>query len=116
MTRIAIVDKEKCKPSKCNNECIKRCPVQRSGKQVIEIVDIEDIGKNNNILKKELNKHKIAQIIESVCNGCNICVKSCPFNARRIINLPKEDPENIIHRYTPNGFRLYGLPVMKKIV
>ena len=41
MIRIAIVDKEKCKPSKCQQECIKKCPVQRTGKEVIKLIDIE---------------------------------------------------------------------------
>jgi translation initiation factor RLI1 len=43
MTRIAIVDKNKCKPNKCKKECITFCPPQQGGKKVI---DIEDIGSN----------------------------------------------------------------------
>ena len=31
LTRIAIVNAEKCKPSKCNQECKKSCPVVRMG-------------------------------------------------------------------------------------
>jgi ATP-binding cassette subfamily E protein 1 len=114
MPRIAIVDKQKCRPSKCNKECIKKCPPHKTGKIVIEIVDIENIGNDNIIFKNELNKNKIAKIIESQCIGCNQCVKVCPFNAIRIINLPEENPGDIIHRYTSNGFRLYKLPIMKK--
>ena len=115
MTRIAIVDKNKCKPEKCQKECMKTCPPQRNGKNVIEIVYIEDMGKNiNNPLIKTNDKHKIAKIIESMCIGCNQCVSACPFNAIKIVNIPKENPRDIIHRYGENGFRLYRLPTMKK--
>ena len=31
LTRIAIVNNEKCKPSKCRQECKKSCPVVRMG-------------------------------------------------------------------------------------
>lgn len=31
LTRIAIVNSEKCKPSKCIQECKKGCPVVRMG-------------------------------------------------------------------------------------
>ena len=115
MKRIAVVNKEKCKPSKCNNECIKRCPVQKTGKRVIEIVDIEDLGNQQTPqIGKITNKNKIAKIVESLCNGCNQCVKACPFNAITIVNLPKERKEDIIHRYRPNSFSLYRLPKLKK--
>jgi ATP-binding cassette, sub-family E, member 1 len=115
MPRIAIINKEKCKPLKCNKECIKRCPPQKTGKQVIEIIDIEDISNpNNNNFNNTNNKNKIAKIIESMCIGCNQCVLACPFNAVKIINIPEENPKDIIHRYSINGFRLYKLPMMKK--
>lgn len=126
MPRIAIIDPNKCKPDKCAKECIKICPPQKTGKQVI---DIEDIGipniksktnksdmvrsKNDTDINKLTDKKKIAKIVESLCIGCNQCVKACPFNAIRIINLPEENPADIIHRYTPNGFRLYKLPILK---
>ena len=55
--RIAIVDPEKCKPTKCKRECISMCPPQSGGKEVIRIVEIEDIG-------FLLNSHKCGFIIE----------------------------------------------------
>jgi ATP-binding cassette subfamily E protein 1 len=106
MKRIAIVDENKCKPEKCKKECISVCPPQKGGKSVIEI---EDIG----IPQQITNKKQIAKIIESNCIGCNLCVKKCPFNAIKIVNLPNEIPTEITHRYSTNGFRLYRLPSVK---
>jgi ATP-binding cassette, sub-family E, member 1 len=51
--------------------------------------------------------------VEQNCIGCNLCVKKCPFEAIKIINLPSENKKDIIHRYNINGFRLYKLPELK---
>jgi ATP-binding cassette subfamily E protein 1 len=107
MRRIAIIDENKCKPSKCRKECISKCPPQKNGKIVI---DIEDIGKNS--VQNITDKRQIAKIAEELCIGCNLCVKACPFNAIQIINLPTEIPSLITHRYSKNGFRLYKLPLV----
>ena len=37
LTRIAIVNSEKCKPKKCRQECKKSCPVVKLGKLCIEV-------------------------------------------------------------------------------
>lgn len=117
MTRIAIIDKDKCKPEKCAKECMKYCPPQRSGKRVIDIEDtgksLSDIDKSQMLVYEENKTRKVAKISENLCIGCNQCVKVCPFGAIKIVNIPEENPNDIVHRYSPNAFRLYKLPIMK---
>ncbi len=97
--RIAVIDHTLCKPSKCNLECIRFCPVNRS-RRVSKAIELdEEIGK--------------PVIREGACIGCNICVKKCPFNAISIENVPDELEKNAVHRYGVNAFKLYGLPVPK---
>mmetsp|Transcript_8448 Transcript_8448/g.20763 ORF Transcript_8448/g.20763 Transcript_8448/m.20763 type:complete len:600 (+) Transcript_8448:549-2348(+) len=96
--RIGIVSSEKCKPSKCQFECKKNCPVVRTGKFCIQI----DISEN------------IAQISEELCIGCGICVKKCPFEAITICNFPKELNNKKIHQFGLNSFRLFRLPNLKQ--
>ena len=91
MSRIAVVEKEKCNPQGCGDFlCVKLCPINRQGSECI------------------VRKGK-AEINEELCIGCNICVNRCPFDAIHIINLPQE-LEAPIHRYGKNGFSLYSLP------
>tara|TARA_B100000929_G_scaffold80559_1_gene62885 strand:- start:6699 stop:8483 length:1785 start_codon:yes stop_codon:yes gene_type:complete len=96
--RVAVLDQELCQPKKCGLECIKYCPVNKSGADCI-------------ILNEETKK---AQIDEDVCNGCGICVKVCPFDAITIINLASELSTDKVHQYGINSFRLYKLPTPKK--
>jgi ATP-binding cassette subfamily E protein 1 len=93
-TRIAIVNEDKCKPNKCNHECKRICPVVKMGKECIKV---EKVDKKTNIS-------------EILCNGCGLCVKKCPFNAIKIINLPKEILNETTHRYGENSFKLHRLP------
>ena len=96
--RVAVLDQDLCQPKKCGLECIKYCPVNKSGAECI-------------VLNEEIKK---AQIDEDICNGCGICVKVCPFDAITIVNLASELATDKIHQYGINSFRLYKLPTPKK--
>ena len=93
MTRIAVMNYDKCKPKKCNQLCIKFCPMVRSR---VEAVRFEE----NKIL-----------ISEKLCSGCGICVKKCPFKAISIVNLPDELEKDCSHRFGENAFKLFRLPM-----
>lgn len=41
--RIAIVNKEKCKPKRCKQECKKSCPVNKTEKICIEVMPTSPI-------------------------------------------------------------------------
>nr|QST14995.1 ABCE1 protein [Diaphanosoma celebensis] len=94
LTRIAIVNSDKCKPKRCRQECKKSCPVVRMGKLCIEVTPND----------------KIAAISETLCIGCGICIKKCPFDAITIINLPSNLDKDTTHRYSQNSFKLHRLP------
>jgi len=96
--RVAVLDHDLCQPKKCGLECVKYCPINKSGADCI-------------IISEESKK---AQIDEDICNGCGICVKVCPFDAITIINLASELATDKIHQYGPNSFRLFKLPTPKK--
>ncbi|NQU85538.1 MAG: 4Fe-4S dicluster domain-containing protein, partial [Mariniphaga sp.] len=94
--KLAIIHKDKCKPTICGHECKKYCPVEKKEQDNCVI-----IGEK-------------AVIDENTCVGCAICVKRCPFGAIDIINLPSVEEKDMVHRYGENGFALYGLPVPKE--
>jgi len=77
--RVAVVDKERCRPDKCDLVCIRFCPMVRSRREAIRI-----------------------------------CVRKCPFDALRIVNIPDELESDRIHRFGPNGFTLYRLPAPRR--
>ena len=96
--RVAVLDQDLCQPQKCGLECIKYCPVNKSGAECVTINE----------------ESKKAQIDEDICNGCGICVKVCPFDAITIVNLASELAIDKIHQYGANSFRLYKLPTPRK--
>jgi ATP-binding cassette subfamily E protein 1 len=51
-----------------------------------------------------------AVIVESLCTGCGICVRKCPFSAISIVNLPDELEKDCSHRFGENSFKLFRLP------
>ena len=97
MSRISILDKDRCQPKKCDYLCINYCPGVRMDEDTIVIV--EDT-------KKPL-------ISEQLCEGCGICTNRCPFDAISIINLPEAVGEPI-HRFGQNQFELFGLPSLEE--
>ena len=97
MTRIAILDHDRCQPKKCNYVCIEYCPGVRMEEDTITIDP----------------KTKKAVFSEELCQGCGICTKRCYLGAVNIINLP-EALEEPIHRYGQNQFELFGLPNIKE--
>lgn len=98
MPRIAVVDREYCKPSKCSLECIRFCPINKSKRGTA--IELSSDGKT-------------VVIHEDVCIGCGICIRKCPFKAISIVNLPDELEKNVIHRYGKNMFKLYNLPMIR---
>jgi len=55
-------------------------------------------------------ENDMPQVVETLCVGCGICVKKCPFGALSIVNLPDELEEECSHRFGPNTFKLFRLP------
>jgi len=92
MTRVAVLDADKCKVKKCNQLCVSFCPMVRSRVEAIRV---------------EGNK---AVISEMLCSGCGICIKKCPFKAISIVNLPDELEKDCSHRFGLNTFKLFRLP------
>ncbi len=94
---IAIVEKDKCNPNKCQHECMKYDPVNKSGGEGFHL---GPSGKSEIADSVVMEVHKI-------------CAKKCPFQAIHIINLPERLKEDPIHKYGINSFELYSLPIVK---
>jgi ATP-binding cassette subfamily E protein 1 len=92
MTRVAVLDADKCKPKRCSRLCHRFCPIVRSRIEAIRFENDKPV------------------IVESLCTGCGICVKKCPFKAISIVNLPDELEKECSHRFGENTFKLYRLP------
>ena len=101
--RVAVIKESECEaPDNCNYICAEVCPRVRQGAK--ETVYAKENGK--------------AAITESLCISCGICVKRCPFDAIRIINLPDEMAKTLTFQYGINTFRTFNIatPIEKKLV
>ncbi len=100
--RIAVLNKDFCKPDKCSpfgeKPCIKYCPRVRTGDKTI-------------VLSPDA---KSVIITESLCSGEGICIKKCPFNAIHIVNLPDPLENQISYRYGQDQFSLFRMAIPKK--
>lgn len=100
--RIAVLNKDRCKPNKCSpygeKPCIKYCPRVRTGDETIVLSPDE----------------KYVVITESLCSGEGICIKKCPFKAISIVNLPDPLENQISYRYGPDQFSLFRMAIPKK--
>ena len=95
--RIAVLLRDRCQPKRCSSECMHYCPPVRTG---TETIVMGDAGK--------------PVISEELCVGCGICIHKCPFEAIKIIGLPRELEGEMVHQYGKNSFRLYRLPVPRR--
>lgn len=93
MVRVAVLDEDRCKPKRCGRVCYRFCPPVRNKIEAILFENARPL------------------IVEPLCVGCGICVKKCPFNALSIVNLPDELEEECSHRFGPNTFKLFRLPI-----
>ena len=99
--RIAVLDRDRCKPDDCapseHKPCIKYCPRVRTGDETIVLIEDEEC----------------VRIQEYLCSGCGICVKKCPYTAIHIENVPEELKKDLSHRYAPDGFALFRMIMPK---
>ncbi len=96
--RIAILDRDRCRPQTCRKECSYYCPVNRQGAECI-------------VHEERTEKAVISEVL---CIGCGICVNKCPWDAIAIVNLPEALDHDLVHQYGVNGFRLFRLPMPRK--
>jgi ATP-binding cassette subfamily E protein 1 len=93
MVRVAVLDEDRCDPRRCDRACYRFCPPVRSKIEAIRFEKSKPV------------------IVEALCVGCGICVRKCPFTALSIVNLPNELEEECSHRFGPNTFKLFRLPI-----
>ncbi len=97
--RIAVIDRQRCRPKDCTHECQRFCPRVRTGDETVVFPEGPD---------------KPPVIVEELCSGEGICVKKCPYHAISIVNLPEKLGSDTSHRFGVNGFQLFRLPTPKE--
>jgi ATP-binding cassette subfamily E protein 1 len=75
LTRISVVDTDRCKPNKCGQECRKICPVNHSGKKCLTVVPREGASAASGAAAM------VALIDEALCIGCGLCVRVTTFGS-----------------------------------
>lgn len=91
-----VVKKDRCNPIGCGGYlCMRVSPSNRAGKEAI--------------VKDDDGKVKVNETM--ITDADRIAVNKCPFQALSMIKLPDELDQDPIHRYPPNGFALYKLPI-----
>jgi ATP-binding cassette subfamily E protein 1 len=91
MTRIAVMDYDRCKPKKCNQMCIKYCPMVRSR---VEAVRFEE----NKIIISE----------NSVADAAYASKMPLKPSHRQPTRRVRKDCS---HRFGENAFKLFRLPM-----
>jgi len=94
--RVAVIARQKCTREVCGYQCMKICPGVKMREEVVVV-----------------GSDGFPVIDEQLCSGCGLCVKRCPVNCIKVINLPKERGTPSF-QYGPNSFRLYGFPLPKE--
>ncbi len=94
---IAIVEKDKCRPDRCQLECIKYDPLNKSGGEGFHL---GASGKSEIAPEVVTEMHKLS-------------AKKCPFEAIHIAKLPDKLDEDPIHQFGANAFELFSLPIVK---
>jgi ATP-binding cassette subfamily E protein 1 len=116
-SRIAVIDFSKCDPLKCGYACVRVCPVKRMGGGAISVPKEEAkpaSGQPTQAAAHHAKKKKVFPIIdEKQCVGCALCAKKCPFQAIKIVNLPRALGEPFF-QYGQNSFRLFGFLLPQK--
>ncbi|VVB66431.1 Cobalamin import ATP-binding protein BtuD [Candidatus Gugararchaeum adminiculabundum] len=103
--RIAVIDRDKCTNTKCGYICHNVCPVERMNTDCVVVPEKKDEKTNPN--------YPFPVILEDPCTACGLCVKKCPVDCIKIINLARE-AGTLMHQYGVNTFRLYNLPLPRQ--